>query len=140
METVQALEFDDRLPNGRVNRGQRFTLLGDGIFRFVAANGNSCIKSYHVAPAGLDLQQWQVQQNHVFKSVRQHIEHSYGGLETTIALCADRRNFKLRGTSSIAKELLNISYFLYNCYSCVGGNSTSNRFGCMPPTLEEYLS
>jgi len=139
MEQIQAQEFDV-INDGRVNRGPRFSLLGDGIFRFVAANGNSCIKSYHITPPGDELPQRQVAENHIFKSIRQHIEHTYGGLETTFALCADRKNFKLRGLNSIAIECLNLSHFLYNCYTADNGNSSSNRFGCLPPTLDEYLN
>jgi len=139
MEDILAHEFDNINGQERVNHGRRFTLLGDGIFRF-AGDGNSCIKSYHHSPNNVELQQWEINENHLFKSIRQHIEHSYGAVENTFALCADRRNFKLRGQRSIANELLDLSHFFYNCYSCDNGNSTSNRFGLIPPTLVEYLT
>ena len=138
MENIQAQEFDNINVIERVNQSQRFTLLGDGIFRF-AGDASTCIKSCHHLPNNAPLEQWQIQENHLFKSIRQHIEHSYGGIENTFALCADRRNFKLRGQNSIAIELLNLSSFFYNCYTCENGNSISNRFGLIPPTLVEYL-
>ena len=134
MEKIQAQEFD-RIVDGRVNSGQRFTLLGDGIFRF-AGDDNSCIKSYHHTPRNINIEEWQINENHLFKSIRHHIENSYGAMETNFALCADRRNIKLKGQQSVAKELLDLSHFFYNCYTCENGNSTSNRFGLIPPKLQ----
>ena len=130
METVQAQTF------GRV---RRFTLLGDGIFRYANANDN-CIISYHFPAPAVPLEHWQVQENKVLKSIRQHIEHGYGDIENVFALCADRRNFKLKGNKSVALELINLTYFFYNCYCCDNGNSSSVRFSSVPPTLEEYLN
>ena len=139
METIQAQQFDNTGDDGRVIQGDRFTLLGDGIFRFAARNG-TCIKSYHISVNNVPLEDWQRNENHVFKSIRQHIEHTYGGIESIFALCADRRNLKLMGKNSIAKELVDLCHFFYNCYTCDNGNSSSIRFGCLPPTLVEYLS
>ena len=45
METIQAREFDVVDADGRVNRGERFTLLGHGIIRF---HQDSCFTSYHI--------------------------------------------------------------------------------------------
>ena len=136
MEAIQAQTFDG--PN-RV-QGERYTLLGDGIFRHLARHDGTCLASYHIAAPGIDLPQWQVNENKLYRSIREHIEHSYGGIETTFALCALKSNFKLRSSNSIVIECLNLSFFLYNCYSCENGNSSSCRFGCIPPTLDEYLS
>ena len=138
MEALQAQTFD-RIVENRVNRAERFTLLGDGIFRFAAQNSD-VLTSYHIAPAHGELEQWQQNENKLFKSIRQHIEHSYGSIESLFALCADKKSFKLRALRPIAKEVLNVSFFLFNCYTCDNGNSSSNRFGLIPPTLEEYLS
>ena len=135
MEELQAQTFDGP---GRVNHGRRFTLLGDGIFRPLD-DGNSCIKSYHFPVPAIPLEEWQVRENHMLRSIRQHIEHSYGAMANTFSLCASKQHFKLKGRHSIANELVNLSFFLFNCYTAVNGNSTSVRFGCIPPTLEEYL-
>ena len=107
MEAIQARTFDGP---GRVNHGRRFTLLGDGVFRHMA-NGNSCIKSYHFPAPAVPLEQWQVQENHCFKSIREHIEHSYAGMQTVFALCAGKHHFKLKGHHSIANEMVNLSFF-----------------------------
>ena len=139
MENIQSQAFDRIDAPNRVHQGERYTLLGDGIFRHIAA-GDSCLTSYHIAPPGIDLPQWQVNENKKFKSIREHIEHSYGGIETTFALCAHKKHFKLKGQNSIAIECLDLSFFFFNCYSCVNGNSSSCRFKCIPPTLDEYLS
>ena len=138
MEALQAQQFD-RIVENRVNRGERFTLLGDGIFRFAAA-GSDVLTSYHIAPANGQLEQWQQNENKLYKSIRQHIEHSYGQIESLFALCAAKRNFKLRALQPIAAEVLNLSFFFMNCYVCDNGNSSSNRFGLIPPTLDEYLN
>ena len=137
MESVQA-QFFDRVENGRMIQGRRFTLLGDGIFRH-NGGGNTCIKSYHHQPNNINLPEWQMNENRLYRSIRQHIEHWYGSIESTFSLCSNKKNFKLRGNRSIAKEQLGLTHFLFNCYTCDNGNSTSNRFGCLPPTLQEYL-
>lgn len=33
-----------------------------------------------------------------------------------------------------------ISAFLANAWTCLQGNQTSQRFGCMPPLIEKYLA
>lgn len=33
-----------------------------------------------------------------------------------------------------------VSVLLANAWTCMRGNQTSQRFGCMPPALEDYLS
>ena len=86
MLEIQMNHFDN--PN-RENHGPRFSLLGDGIFRH-AANGNEVLTSYHIAAPGVDLPQWQVNENNLFKSIREHIEHGYGAIECTFALCAQK--------------------------------------------------
>ena len=73
----------------RENHGPRFFLLGDGIFGHVA-NGNEVLTSYHIAAPGVDLPQWQVNENFLYKSIREHIEHGYGAIKTTFALCAQK--------------------------------------------------
>ena len=138
MEALQAQTFD-RVENNRVNRGERFTLLGDGIFRHLAANSD-VLTSYHMQVANFELAAWQVNENRLFKSIRQHIEHSYGSIETIFTLCAGKQNFKLRGLQPIANEVLNLSFFLFNCYTCDNRNSSSNRFGLIPPMLDKYLN
>ena len=137
---MNEIQMNNDNENGNdAQQAVRYCLLGDGIFRHVA-NGNNVLKSYHVPAPRLELAQWQIDENALFKSIREHIEHSYGAIEGTFALCAQKRFFKLKSSRSVAIESLVLSFFLYNCYTAENGNSTANRFGCIPPTLNEYLN
>jgi hypothetical protein len=89
MEALHAQTFD-RVENNRVNRGERFTLFGDGMFRHLSANFE-VLTSYHMQIANFELAAWQVDENRLFQSIRQHIEHSYGSIETIFTLCAGKK-------------------------------------------------
>ena len=137
MEEIQMIDENE---NGNdAQQAVRYCLLGDGIFRHVA-NGNNVLISYHVPAPRLELAQWQIDENALFKSIREHIEHSYGAIEGTFALCAQTRFFKLKSSQFVAIESLILSFFFFNCYTAENGNSTTNQFNCIQPTLNEYLN
>lgn len=71
-------------------------------------------------------------------SARGEIEHffaflinNFRGLSNTLEMKTGLRHIGI---------LIRLCVFLANCLICAeGGNKTSQRFGCLPPTLREYL-
>ena len=103
-------------------------LFGDGIFRILA----TIVPRFSNPTPALHLL------NILLASQRECIEHVFGENHTRFKLLQvpDFRNLYNNGVK--VRRLSMVSFFILNCYYCVGG-SRCRYFGHIPPTLEDYV-
>ena len=82
---------------------------------------------------------WRKVTDKQFGRKRTSVENSYAGVLAYAALFGHERPFKLLNKGEEALKTTMVIFFLYNCYTCLNGNSTSLRFNIDPPTLGEYI-
>jgi hypothetical protein len=72
------------------------------------------------------------------RSVRGEIEHLFSLVTMNWGGIANARQMKV-AERPVCNYIL-ACFWLTNCLTCAtGGNQTSTRFDCPPPSLEEYL-
>lgn len=72
-------------------------------------------------------------------SARECIEWHYGEADQLYPFMCNKMNLRL-GAGVPLKELYFIRELFRNCYVCLYGNKTSERFQVNPPSLEQYLA
>jgi nuclease HARBI1 len=78
-------------------------------------------------------QEW----NYRMSGVRISVEHGFGGVLTAWPFL--RAFWKHRVYSSPVGRYYRVAVLLYNAISCFRPNATSQRYDCMPPSVEEYF-
>ena len=134
MEEMQRECFGERAEGGR-----RFCWLGDGVFTN-ALDLNTCIRTYHKPAPNAPLEEWEEEENRLMRSVREYVEHGYAGLDQVMGITADKTQWFLMASRPYVVDMYISCLFFYNCYVCCYGNISSNKLGCIPPLLEEYLN
>ena len=71
-------------------------------------------------------------------SVRSSVEWLFGDIVIYFKFIDFKKNLKI-GLSSVGKMYI-VCALLRNALTCLYGNTTSDIFGCDPPTLQQYFA
>ena len=111
-EEMQREIFGDRAAGGR-----RFSWLGDGVFVNLA-DVNTCIRTYHREAPNAPLEEWETLENNQMRSIREYIEHGYGGLKKIMSITDHPSQWFLMAKRPYVVDMYISCIFFYNCYVC----------------------
>ena len=95
----------------RENGARRFCFLGDGAFVNVM-DIHTCIRTYHAAAPNAPLEDWEFFENCGMKSLRQHVEFGYSGLEQVMKITAERKHWYLMASRPYVVDMYISCFFL----------------------------
>lgn len=75
--------------------------------------------------------------NKAMAKLRIEVEHGFALHQNLWTWNGFHLGLKLRQGAAVCYA---VSVLLANIWTCMKGNQTSTRFGCMPPAVEEYLA
>ena len=132
--------FLHRVQDGRFSAAGRpvyYAALGDATFALNLA----CICSYYRRIGALQLTPAQNTVNRYLKRARITVEKSYANVANEFHVCDVKRGAKIAKKKPYVVEQLRVCHLLLNCKVCLNGDVTgsTNTFGVVPPTLENYL-
>lgn len=76
--------------------------------------------------------------NTIMSELRISVKHGFGKVMMLWGFNGFRQDLKI-GLSPVAAYFM-IDVFFSNIHTCIYQNQTSQRFNCMPPSIENYLS
>ena len=108
-------------------------MYGDSIFPW-----RTCLRSRYNASIFDPRKDWKDDVDAAMSSVRELVEHHYGEADQMWPFMAYEKKLKI--SNMPLKAIYTSKMFLRNCYVCLYGNKTSERFNCQPPILEDYAT
>jgi hypothetical protein len=129
LDPLRKSGVNDKFAALQVGIPQQYVMYGDGIYP-----QKSHLRSRHNVPTGpLRVQ------DVAMASCRESIEWHYGQADSLFKYMTNPRRLQIKDQHMPLKELYFCRLLLRNCHVSLYHNQTSQKFDCVPPTLEEYL-
>ena len=125
-----ASEEFPKMPNCDPQYRMRYALYCDSIFQ-----NHACLFN---RPLG-DLDDWNAALFCRYNSMRTCIKHAYAHYKNMFKIFSHGSQLNLMCNADAIQRLIVVSFFIFNCKTCMTGSNTTMIYDILPPTIKEYL-